>query len=75
LDGKSAAGHDPDRLGKYPVDDFSEVNRAAAGHASKLAKGVRIVSIRDGQRTMWLQVSPLCESLTLGEGNFTTSCP
>jgi hypothetical protein len=60
---------------KYPVDDFGAVNRAAAGHASKFAKGVRIVSIREAQRTLWQQVSPLCESLTLGAGNVTTNCP
>jgi hypothetical protein len=59
---------------KYPVDDFGAVNRAAAGHASKLAPGVRIVSIHEAQRNTWQQVTPLCESLTLGAGNFTTTC-
>ena len=60
---------------KHPVDNFGTINRAAAEHASKIARGVRIVSIRDFQRTMWQQVTPLCESTTTGEGKFTTNCP
>lgn len=60
---------------KHPVEDFGAVNRAAAEHASKIARGVRIVSIRDFQRTMWQQVTPLCESTTTGEGKFSTTCP
>ena len=60
---------------KHPVESFSAINRAAAEHASKIASGVRIVSIRDFQRTMWQQVTPLCESTTTGEGKFTTNCP
>ena len=60
---------------KHPVDSFGTINRAAAEHASEIARGVRIVSIRDFQRTMWQQVTPLCESTTTGEGKFTTNCP
>ena len=60
---------------KYPVENFGTTNRAAAEQASRIARGVRIVSIRDFQRTMWQQVTALCESTTTGEGKFTTNCP
>jgi hypothetical protein len=60
---------------KHPVEGFSAVNRMAAEQASRIARGVRIVSIRDFQKTMWHQVTPLCESTTTGDRKFTTTCP
>jgi len=55
--------------------DFGALNRAAATKASQVTSGVRIVSVRDFQRSMWQQVTPICESTTTsGTPPFDSNC-